>query len=514
MSDTQPVDLQPAEEPDAPSAGFDPSPAMRWLLATLSFGAGAIHLVMVPQHAQESMRMGVAFAIAGWIQIAFGAAMLSKTKRVWVQLSIIANLVFIAAWALSRTVGLPAFTGDAGVEKAGSVDVLCVAFEGVLVIGSIALLVAPDMLKKLKQPALIAGAILPVAILVGTTAVLASPSAANHSHGGGDDHTNLASGGHGHADAMDHNNMDHSATGPMDHNNMDHAAGSHDHPAANAVNAAERCDWDMNTQSYWKQNPPAMDGASHEHSHAEGAKAEGGAGTGQGNGHGAQAWTPITDKAKCDELKGDIKKMEEVAAKYPTAQDAMNAGCFRVTIFVEGIAAHYMCPKNFQNTPTIDKPEMILYGGSQPWAPVVGLSYYSLAKSNPADDANADIWVKYMPRHFHEGLCIKGTLVIGGDNTDKAKCESQGGKIQGRTGYMGHYWLNSCDSPDGVFSADNPRLDIGVANVNDDPANAADPAKLQKNPCAGSKLASAPGTGSFGPPTSVDTKKGESAAGK
>ena len=70
-----------------------------------------------------------------------------------------------------------------------------------------------------------------------------------------------------------------------------------------------------------------------------------------------------------------------------------------------------------------------------------------------------------MPTHYHEGLCVKNALVIGGDNTDKAKCEAQGGKIQGQTGWMGHYWLPSCDSPDGVFSADNPRLDIGVANV-------------------------------------------------
>ena len=106
---------------------------------------------------------------------------------------------------------------------------------------------------------------------------------------------------------------------------------------------------------------------------------------------------------------------------------------------------------------------------------------------------------------------LKGALVIGGDNTDKAKCEAQGGKIQGRTGWMGHYWLNSCDSPDGVFSADNPRLDIGVANVNDDPANAADPAKLQANPCAGSKTA----LSSFGQPSAGGGNgQGESASGR
>src|SRR6476646_134773 len=91
-----------------------PSPAMRWVLATLSLGAGAIHLAMVPQHAQESLRVGVAFATAGWFQIAFGAAMVSHPKRVWVGLAAVANVAFIAAWIVSRTAGLPSWTGDGG----------------------------------------------------------------------------------------------------------------------------------------------------------------------------------------------------------------------------------------------------------------------------------------------------------------------------------------------------------------------------------------------------------------
>ena len=93
---------------------------MRWLLAALSFGAGAVHLVMVPQHAQESLRMGLAFAAAGWFQIAFGAAMLAAPRRIWLWLAIVANIVFIATWVISRTAGLPDWTGDGGIEKRAS----------------------------------------------------------------------------------------------------------------------------------------------------------------------------------------------------------------------------------------------------------------------------------------------------------------------------------------------------------------------------------------------------------
>ena len=64
-----------------------------------------------------------------------------------------------------------------------------------------------------------------------------------------------------------------------------------------------------------------------------------------------------------------------------------------------------------------------------------------------------------------------------------------------------------------MFSGDNPRLDLGVAKYNDDPANQTDPAKLQQSPCTGSKLPpSADDT--FGPPTTTaPAGNGETAAG-
>ena len=78
---------------------FEPAAPMCWALAMLSFGAGAVHLVMVPQHAQESLRIGVAFAAAGWFQIAFGAALLARPRRTWLWLAIALNA------ALHRDVG-------------------------------------------------------------------------------------------------------------------------------------------------------------------------------------------------------------------------------------------------------------------------------------------------------------------------------------------------------------------------------------------------------------------------
>jgi hypothetical protein len=195
------------------SATCEPSTAMRWFLAALSVGAGAIHLVMVPQHAQESLRVGLAFAAAGWFEIAFGVAMLARPTRPWVRLAAATNLVFIATWMLSRTVGLPTWTGDGGVEDASSVDILCVAFEVGIVIGSIALLAAPNLLERWTRSALTAASVVPAGILVATTAVLASPDAANHAddHAAADAHAGqehahdpsgtVSAGTHHHADS-------------------------------------------------------------------------------------------------------------------------------------------------------------------------------------------------------------------------------------------------------------------------------------------------------------------------
>jgi len=205
--------------------------------------------------------------------------------------------------------------------------------------------------------------------------------------------------------------------------------------------------------------------------------------------------------------------MDSMQKRYPTAADAVAAGCIRVTIYVPGIAAHYACFKNWDDKMDVEKPEMLLYGGSQPWAPLVGLSYYSTGKTAPG----AEWQFGMMPFHVHAGLCVKGTLVIGGDGSNKADCEARGGKVMGQTGFMGHYWNPNCSSPDGVFSAENPRLTIGVANINDDPkydpANGGDPTILQKDPCAGSTMTDKPPFGEPGTTGSTETASGPVAAG-
>lgn len=254
-----------------------------------------------------------------------------------------------------------------------------------------------------------------------------------------------------------------------------------------------RCDWDFNTVGYWAQNP-ATEAAGHvEH---------------MGNTHGAHSWKPIVDTKQCATLDGEFAAMDAVVKQYPTAQAALDAGCYRATVYVPGIAAHYVCVKNFGPKAELDKPLMLLYGGSAPTAPIVGLSYMVFSPDSPSTDPNADLGAKYMPWHYHSGLCTNSAgLVIGGDNTDPGECAARGGKVGGRTGWMGHYWLDNCPSPDGVFSADNPRLDSQVGQFNDAPENAANTAALVAAPCQGSKLVIDPkGDDRFGKPKGMSNR--------
>ncbi len=255
-----------------------------------------------------------------------------------------------------------------------------------------------------------------------------------------------------------------------------------------------RCDWEFNTASYWAKNPPVKPDDEVQH---------------MGNEHGAQPWAPLTDTSKCDTLRSELATMDDVMAKFPTAQDALDFGCYRATVYVAGIAAHYVCIKHISGTPDTEKPLMLLYGGSEPTAPIVGLSYMMFTKESPNTASDSALWAKYMPWHYHEGLCTdpKTGLVIGGDHTPKDVCEARGGKVGGQTGWMGHYWPKNCPSPDGVFSADNPRLDWEVAKYNDDPTNAKNTKALLAAPCQGSKMVIEPaGDDRFGKPQGMSDR--------
>ena len=293
---------------------FDPSPVLRWSLAALSFAAGVIHLVMVPQHAQEALRVGLAFAVVGWFQIGFGVAVVVKPTRTWVRVGLLANVVFVATWALSRTVGLPDWTGDGGVEKTASVDALCVGFEVAIVVVAVATRLAPRLLERWTRPAIAVGVVI-AGILVATTAVLASPSTAEHAH-------------------SDEANHDHTDAG----SDVELGSAAHTHDPQSSSSASSGS-------------------AASGHQHAESTI--------------TYEELPRATKEQVDEV------IAAWGTRYPTAADAMKDGWVKATRNLYGIGAHYLRTNILGLSSPFDmlQPNILLFDGEGIDAKFAGVSY-------------------------------------------------------------------------------------------------------------------------------------------
>lgn len=486
------------------------------LAAGASAGAGAIHLAMVPAHT-ESLVDALGFAAAGWLQLGFAVALLTRRPpRVALTLAVALNAVLIGLWAWSRTAGLPLGAHEGIAEPVGAIDLVAVCLEAVVIVTALAMLLLPEGVPLPNPVSGVAGlAAVALASVVIVSPDSATHGAAGHTHGSGA--LASAAGGHDHGGASD-------PTG---------------HAAEMALVEQQRCDWGFNPVSYYEEArllgidttaggamsadhhagtgsgvaaavvPDRLAGrgsyqldklvsltsqavsevaagrlvaelanasdaeyaawldwlvatgqVGHAHDHTSAAPDD----TGGHGGHvGPHTWKALVDPADCDALEREIDLARETALRYPTAADATAAGWFRVTPYLPGIAAHYMNFSLVDDRFEIDKPEMILYDGDGPDARVVGLSYYIVlpGSAEPTQGFTGD----NDHYHRHIGLCVGAGGVIGDSTTTPEECAALGGvKQDGSAGWMSHAWVvPGCESPWGLFSGANPILDGALA---------------------------------------------------
>lgn len=178
-------------------------------------------------------------------------------------------------------------------------------------------------------------------------------------------------------------------------------------------------------------------------------------------------WKPMTDLEECEQLADELERTRQVAEKYPTAQDAIDKGGYRmVTPYLPAIASHYINTE-YVSEFDIDNPAMLLYDGDGPDANMVGISHYLISEEYPEAGFTGpnDHW------HRHVGLCLaeydgpnelhKGnSLVAGATTLTEEQCADRGGsKLEGSTAYMNHAWVvPGCESDWGLFSGANPAM--------------------------------------------------------
>lgn len=171
-----------------------------------SAGAGMIHLAHGPAHVTELGTLGAGFYVAaglqlGWAALTFAALARSRTDSAdrgaaaLAASGIAINGGILAAWVLSRVVGLPAGEAPWTPERIGIADGVTAVLQGVLVVGLMASLRGWKLPRRAGVQRLATAAAAVAVLLIATgTAVATSPSEVGHAHQPG--HESAAPGHH------------------------------------------------------------------------------------------------------------------------------------------------------------------------------------------------------------------------------------------------------------------------------------------------------------------------------
>jgi hypothetical protein len=423
---------------------------LRWTIAALMLGAGAIHFAMMGEHAGVSWTHGLFFATTAWLQLALAAMIGFRSSRRVIAAGIVLNLGILAVWVISRTVGI-AIGSDGTPDAWGKVDGLCAAFEGLAVFASFALLNKSFSRRPLSAGvgfAGVGGILVAVAVL---TSLIFSPAATNASAASG-----VSADGHNHgavgvsADGHNHTHAVIPGSGGL----VDTGNGI---IVTGALTGDSPCE---------RSGPPASAGQ-------VGKDAEG------HNHRGPFKQTPIT-REEAAQLEAEQTIARGVAVKYPTVADALRAGYAKSTVYVPCIGAHYT-NAGLAGAFNPAAPSELLYDGSTPDAKIVGLSYLVFHLNGPPDGFTGpnDRWHQH---NLNGGLCIgRDGVVIGAESMSQAKCESIGGRKASLDNiWMLHDWIvPGFECTWGVFAGECPELGGRVGGTAWDPPNPQTGGKVQ-----------------------------------
>jgi len=392
-----------AVAPQAPTFERIATPATVLVtMATLSAAAGVVHLVMVPSHMEEFAAEGIAFAVAGWLQLLVAFYLWTQPSRALLGFTALLNVAFIGAWAVSRTAGLPVGPRSGIAEDASLVDLTVVGLQAALILLAVAVLLRPTLLEVTLPPGLAMA--VPLAVVILTSAVVASPEARNHAHG-----DEAAGGG---------------------------ATSGHAHGGAGTAAVAVENDRGLSLLTN-----------GHHHEIVQ------------------QPMSPATTAELKSQL-AITREVAEQYPTVAAAEAAgyRRAGPFSPGLGAHYTITS-AAALNFDGVMTEEElrsPLSIIYDGTEPDSPVAGFMYYATTGAEPEGFAGAnDVW------HYHENTCIKmrnGEIdaPFGADlEVTEAQCAEVGGFMIESTQYMVHVWsvpgYNNVE--EGVFAEVNPALD-------------------------------------------------------
>ncbi len=180
----------------------------------------------------------------------------------------------------------------------------------------------------------------------------------------------------------------------------------------------------------------------------------------KGEGHnerGPSPQKPLTEAERLTLIEQQAQA-RAVALEFPTVASAEAAGYHQSTVYVPCIGAHYTNAR-YAGAFDVAHPSELLYDGTEPDSRIVGLSYLVFSPGGAPEGFAGpnDFW------HTHSangGLCIKGGIVVGAEDTSEEECAARGGKKVGLKGvYMVHNWVvPGWECSWGVFAGECPEL--------------------------------------------------------
>jgi hypothetical protein len=400
--DPRPVRTDTAPPP--PGRTVSVAWVLRWSMAVLLLGAAGIHFAAMGEHAGVSWTHGLFFGFTAWVQVMLAALLVLGPARRSIQAMIVVNFAVIVVWLASRTVGIAIGT-DGAPESIEFADALCAAFEA-LAIGLGLLVICGGVARtrmRIGAGWAISGFF--AVVVAALSSFGFSPLIADGSGGSGHSHADatVAAGGAGGAGGA--------VTAP-------HVHGS-------------SASTDLNGH------------------HIQGVKAQDVAAENQPD-------TPL-DPATRAALQQQLVVARDTAMRYPTVASAEAAGYHLIGGFGPGSGAHYIggLLGGFGGFDP-GRPLSLIYDGTSPSSQMVGLMYYGMGNTAPEGFAGPnDHW------HRHSNVCTKGAEVLSPPDADisQEECTALGGFFMKITGWMVHAWVvPSWESPDGVFSHENPNL--------------------------------------------------------
>jgi hypothetical protein len=174
-------------------------------------------------------------------------------------------------------------------------------------------------------------------------------------------------------------------------------------------------------------------------------------------GRGMVRQQPLTEAQRM-ELQVQMTQARAVAAKYPTVATALAAGYVQSTVYVPCIGAHYT-NVSLAGSFNPSAPSELLYDGTTPSSKIVGLSYlvWHPGGQPPGFAGDNDHWHQH---NANGGLCMRGSMVVGGEVDTPAQCAAVGGhKALLLDVWMLHAWVvPGFECSWGVFSGECPEL--------------------------------------------------------